>query len=460
MQESGGNRPGRPRAYQFGPFRLDTAAHTLSREGDEVPLAPKLFDILQLLVEADGQTVDKDHFMAAVWSDSVVEEGSLTRSISRLRATLGVVGTDETYIKTVARRGYRFVAPVREVAPAGKETEADVPAADVVAGPPAGSPAPPLRRVRHAVLVLMAVAAAALVWRVLLYDRPASPGPGTPRSLAVLPFQGLDEQSSGEGLGLGLADSLITRLSNQSRLAVRPTSAVRQFAGPSVDAVAAGRTLAVDAVLEGTIRRVDDRYRVNVRLIDVASGRPSWGSTFDEPSLNLLVLEDRLAERVASASSLALNSTARDARGTASAEAYEAYLRGRFLTFKLARESFTQARAYIDRAIALDPGFARAHSALAFLHINTVDLVAPPREAYTAAKAAVARALALDPLLPDALVTSAMIEWQYEWNWAEAERKFKQALDLGPADPFVRSQYAFFLASMGRVEESITEANA
>jgi DNA-binding winged helix-turn-helix (wHTH) protein/TolB-like protein/predicted Zn-dependent protease len=469
MQESGGNQAGaRPRTYEFGPFRLDTSAHTLTREGEEVSLAPKLFDILRLLVEADGQTVDKDQFMAAVWADSVVEEGSLTRSISRLRATLGVVGTDETYIKTVARRGYRFVASVREVPPGDKETEAaapaapaavDAPTADVVAAPTGGSPAQLPGRIRLAILVVMALAGAGLVWGFLLHDRPTTPDPGTLRSLAVLPFQGLDDQASGEGLGLGLADSLITRLSNQSRLTVRPTSSVRQFAGPSVDALAAGRALAVDAVLEGTIRRVDDRYRVNVRLIDVASGRPSWGNTFDEPSLNLLVLEDRLAERLASASSLALTSTSRDARGTASPEAYEAYLRGRFLTFKLARESFKQARTYLDRAIALDSGFARAHSALAYLHVNTVDLVAPPREAFTAAKAAVARALALDPRLPDALATSAMIEWQYEWNWAEAERKFKQALDLDPSDPFVRSQYAFFLASMGRAEESITESD-
>jgi DNA-binding winged helix-turn-helix (wHTH) protein/TolB-like protein/Flp pilus assembly protein TadD len=455
MQDSGGNRAiDTPRVYEFGPFRLDASAHTLQRDGVDVPLAPKLFDILRLLVEAEGQTVDKDQFMAVVWADSVVEEGSLTRSISRLRSTLGVVGTDETYIKTVARRGYRFVAPVRAL---GRREEA--PIADVVEAPATQPPPPRRGRVQLAVLLVVALAGAGLVWRILLYDRPAASPPGTVRSLAVLPFQGLDDQSSGEGLGLGLADALITRLSNQSRLAVRPTSAVRRFAGPAVDSVAAGRALSVDAVLEGTIRRVDDRYRVSVRLIDVAKGTPSWGNTFDEPSLNLLVLEDRLAERLASALSLALTSPAKGSTGgTSSPEAYESYLRARFLTFKLVRESFAQARAYLDRAIAIDPGFARAYSALAYLHINTVDLVAPPREAFTAAKAAVARALAIDPALPDALATAAMIEWQYEWNWSEAERKFTQALDLEPSDPFVRSQYAFFLASMGRAEESITES--
>lgn len=117
MQDSGANRAaGKSRIYEFGPFRLDSSAHALYRDEAEVPLPPTLFDLLSLLVEAGGQTVGKDRFMAAVWAGSIVEEGSLTRSVSRLRAILGEGGADERYIATVARRGYRFVAPIRAVA--------------------------------------------------------------------------------------------------------------------------------------------------------------------------------------------------------------------------------------------------------------------------------------------------------------------------------------------------------
>jgi hypothetical protein len=150
-----------------------------------------------------------------------------------------------------------------------------------------------------------------------------------------------------------------------------------------VDSVAAGRDLSVDAVLEGTIRRVEGRYRVSVRLIDVASGTPAWGSTFDEPSLNLLVVEDRLAERLAAALSLALGSTAKGG-GTDNPEAYEAYLRGRFLTFKLVAN-----RSRRPRPIWL----------------------APLRQAFTAAKAAVTRALPW--------IHSCRTRWP-RWAWIRA----------------------------------------
>lgn len=441
--------------YVFGPFRLDTPAHTLTRDGVDVPLPPKLFDVLRLLLEADGQTVDKDRFMTVVWSDAVVEEGSLTRSVSRLRSILGEGASDEEYIKTVARRGYRFAAPVSRVA--REPVASDVPPVPfgAISAPiaPASSARP---RWRIIAIAGTAAAIALAAWWFIPQRAPAT----TPQSLAVLPFQGLDAAASAGELGLGLADSLITRLANQPGLTVRSTNAVRDFTGPDVDAVDVGRRLAVDRVLEGTVRRVEGKYRVSARLIDVSTGEAAWGSTFDEGSLNLLAVEDRLTERVANALAIALTPGRRDTHGlTTNPEAYEAYLRGRFLAFKLASEAFAESRASLDRAIALDPAFARAHSALAFLHIQTVDLVAPPRVAFAAARVAVTRALELDPRLADAHATLGMIEWQYEWNWAEAERHFRQAIDLDPNDPFTRSQYAFFLASMGRAEESIVESD-
>lgn len=455
---------GRP-VYEFGPFKLDPSQHALYRDAVETPLTPKLFDLLLILVEARGRTVDKEQLMSAVWPDAIVEDGSLPRSISRLRLVLGEESGSEQFIKTVARRGYRFVAPVSEVVtgepapPAALPDPAShAPASEPPAGvEPAVDGARPGRRwwtgLVAAGVVLGLISIALALWRAGSPDRP-------PRSLAVLPFQSLDSDPAGEALGFGLADSLITRLANQRAVVVRPTSTVSRFAGSGTDSVAAGRALAVDAVLEGTVRRIDGQHRVSARLVDVRNGAQLWGSTFDETSSSLLAVEDRLAALLSTALSIALEAVgSRSGARTTNAEAYEAYLRSRFLAFKLTKEAFVQARMELARAIKLDPQFALAHQAMAYLHVNTADLVAPPREAYPAARQAVSRALELDPASADAHATKATIDWQYDWDFAAAERSFRQALALESNNAFVRSQYAFFLAALGRRDEAVRESD-
>jgi DNA-binding winged helix-turn-helix (wHTH) protein/TolB-like protein len=438
--------------YEFGPFQLDLARHVLCRDGVETPLTPKLFDLLVILVEARGHTVDKERLMSAVWPDAIVEDGSLPRSISRLRDALGEESGSEQFIKTVARRGYRFAAPVREVVP----TQAEAPEAVIDVEMPTVESRPHRAWAPIAGGVLLAVALGLLV--IFLWTGRAATR--TPRSLAVLPFQSLEDDQAAEALGFGLADSLITRLANQDRLIVRPTNSVSRFTGAGSDSIAAGRALAVDAVLEGTVRSLKGQHRVSARLIDVRTGTPLWGTTFDETSDNLLAVEDRLAVRLSEALSLVLQArSGQSGAQTTSTEAYEAYLRSRFLSFKLTEGAFERARAELTRALELDPTFARAHQALGYLLVNTVDLRMPAREAYPAAKREVSAALALDPSLADAHATMALINWQYEWDFAAADRAFSRALGLDSSNAFVRSQYAFFLASMGRSEEALAEGD-
>jgi serine/threonine-protein kinase len=455
-----------PPVYEFGPFRLDPSQHTLYRDGVETPLTPKLFDLLLILVEARGRTVDKEQLMTAVWPDAIVEDGSLPRSISRLRIVLGEGSGSEQFIKTVARRGYRFVAPVRDALPGEQAASPAPPAAplDPVSVPaPQADPAPATESRRTSRWPLAGLVAAGIAiglagLGVFLWTTGSLEA--RPRSLAVLPFQSLDGDPSGEALGFGLADSLITRLANQDAVVVRPTSSVSRFAAGDTDSLAAGRALAVDAVLEGTVRRIDGQHRVSARLVNVRNGRQLWGRTFDESSSSLLAVEDRLAARLSDALSFALDDPDRrsGARPT-NTEAYEAYLRARFLAFKLTTVSFAEAQRELTRAIELDPRFARAHQAMAYLHINTVDLVAPAREAYPAAKQAVSRALALDPALADAHATKATIDWQYDWDFAAADRAFRRALELGSNNAFVRSQHAFFLAALGRSGEALAQGD-
>ena len=195
------------RFMEFGPFRLDVVRRRLLNEGRAVPLTSKVFDTLLALVEGGGEVVEKEDLMKKVWPDSFVEEGNLTQNISVLRKTLGESPGAHRYIVTVPRVGYRFVAGVKRLSP---DTS-----------PPTAAPTE--------------VTASA-------------PDP----SLAVLPFR-LLAHAGGEDeyLGLGMADALITRLSNIRRLVVRPTSAVLKYASPSQDPAAAGRELQVGPVLKG-----------------------------------------------------------------------------------------------------------------------------------------------------------------------------------------------------------------
>src|SRR6185436_19844735 len=230
-------------AFEFAPFRLDPARRALTRGGSEITLSRKAFDTLLALVEEQGKLVTKEALIRRVWPDSFVEENSLNQSISALRKALGDQAGVPKYIETVSGRGYRFVAPITLQTP---KTEA------------------------------------------------------APRSLAVLPLHtfGADK---GDWLGVGIADTLITRLSNVRELAVRPTSAVRRFANATIDAVEIARLLDVDAVLEGNIRKAGDRLRVNVQLVSVASGAPIWARTFDERFTEIFAVEDAISERVAEA---------------------------------------------------------------------------------------------------------------------------------------------------------------
>ena len=199
--------------YAFGPFQLDANAHTLMRDGHPVPLEPKIFDLLAVLVENSGRVVSKGELMKDVWLDSFVEDSNLPVSICKLRKALGEVHGERQYIETVPRRGYRFVARVSAAGDASDSFDAGSPIAEVKSNGAAG-------------------------W-----------AKGT---IAVLPFKAIGPTGD-RYLGLGMADALITRLSNLRQITIRPTSSVRKYDGEQ-DPVVAGRDLRVEWVLEGASR--------------------------------------------------------------------------------------------------------------------------------------------------------------------------------------------------------------
>ncbi len=285
---------------------------------------------------------------------------------------------------------------------------------------------------------------------------------GSKKSLAVLPFKLLTPtvgDASGDFIGVGLADALITRLSTVRRFIVRPTSSVLRF-GETTDSLQAGRELKVDFVLEGSIRRIADRIRVTIQLLSVSAQAANWAGSFDEKNIDVLELEDLISERVAKALIPHLTGEEQkqlSKRGTNSAEAYEAYLRGRYHWNQFTPESLPKALTAFEAAISLDPQYALAYVGLADFYIwGTIYGLMPSEPALVQAEAATRRAMGLDDQLGEAYASLGLI-MQNRQHWAEAEKLQQQAIALNPNYVHAHEWYGAQLVGTGRTEQGIAE---
>jgi DNA-binding winged helix-turn-helix (wHTH) protein/TolB-like protein/Flp pilus assembly protein TadD len=473
--------------YELGPFRIDVANRLLLRDDEPLPLTPKAVDTLLALVQHNGQVLKKDELMKLVWPDSIVEEGNLTQNIYLLRKTLGEGSDGQNYIETVPRRGYRFVGEVREA----REEAADILLAEhtkvqvvieeegdgvaerrsdrtSIAKSPRHlftlSPFHP--SLRHVWLAVAVPAIAALSY-LIFFSRPKPPELKTTiESLAVLPFKPLSAEGGAENLGIGLADAVITRLSNLRQIIVRPTSAVLKYNGLNQDLLTAGHELKVDALLDSRFQHAGDRVRVTVQLVSVRDGTPLWADKFDEAFTNPLAVQDAIAERITRALALKLSSEGQKLlakRFTTDARAYQAYLNGREAFKQRTTAALEKAVGYYEQAIRRDPEYAQAHAALAnvyaLLGMRYDTQESNQSTAFPKAKAAAVRALQLNDLSTEAHTALAIVKQRYEWDWAGAETEFKRALELNPNDAPAHEMYALYLAAVGRLNEAKTEIN-
>jgi DNA-binding winged helix-turn-helix (wHTH) protein/tetratricopeptide (TPR) repeat protein len=402
--------------YEFSGHRLDPARRQLSHGGKPVAMFPRCFDALLLLVEHRGELLDKDFLLQALWPDVVVDENSLAKVVSDIRRALGEGARDSGCIVTVPRRGYRFVADV------GVQRSA--------AGRPVTS---------------------------------GSPSEGI-RALAVLPLNFLNPAAGDETLSLGLADALITRLGQLRHTVVRPTSSIARYAGATCSPAQAGRELGVDAVIAGSIRRAGATLRVSMQLVAVAGDAVAWGEKFDAEGAGALALEDSIGERVATALTLALSRDAPPAarRHRADPDAYEHFIRGRYLIAKRTRASLFEAVACMERAIAIDPQFALAHAGLSDAWIQlglraAVSQSLRPREVMPKARAAAEKALALDDALSEAHATLGQVLFTYEWKRPAGIAELQRAIELNPNNQNAHHWYAMALGGLGRFDQALAQ---
>lgn len=424
----------------FGEFRFDTVERSLSRNGENISLPPKAADLLALLIERQGQIVTREDLLSTVWKDTFVEEGNINYTISLLRKTLG----DKELIRTVPRRGYKFVQPM-------PTAERDSP-----------DPKPSVGYWAYAVVAVLLVAAVGVGSYFYFRSSSAAISPSRKNiaTLAVLPLKNLSEDETDNALILGLTDSLITRLAGLRRFRVRPYSAVEQFAKGKRDSIELGAELMCDAIISGTFQKTDNRMRVSLRLIDVRDGSQLWTYTFDEPNGDIFALQDQLALRVAGSLLDSISPNDEDILGkkyTENREAYLAYLRGRTIFSRRIENGFQQSLDAYQQALALDPAFALAYSGLGDLFTRQGNGASGDQalDYYKKATAYVKRALELDADLSEAHASLGRLKRSSEWDWIGAEKEFKTAIELDPNNATAIAWYAQMLSFLGRTEEAL-----
>ena len=445
-----------PPIVRFSTFELDLRAGELRRAGVRVKLQDKPFRLLAALLERPGEVVTREELFRRLWpSDTFVDfDNGLNNAVNRVRAALGDAADRPVFVETVGRHGYRFIAPV------------EAPPPSVPAGPAPAVSAPGAARVSGrwpiavaGVVVVLALAVAAT------RNRPQEVPEAAIRSVAVLPFDSLSSAPDDEYLADGITDALITELAGIRSLRVISRQSVVRYKDSEKGLPEIARELDVDALVEGTVLRGGDRLRVTAQLVHGPRDRHLWARSFERAAGDMLGLQADIARAVAAGVRATL--TAPEQARLARAEdvdpgAYDLYLRGRYFFNRRwlgdVEGSLRKCIEYVGQAVEKDPRFALAHATLAFCHVPLASFgFAPPEQAVPPIEEHARKALALDPEIAEGRLGLAS-SFFLRFDWPAAEAEYRKAVASSPGDPQVRLWYSFFLLTLGRFEESLTQS--
>ncbi len=447
-------------SYEFGRFRLKVAERVLLREGELVPLTPKVFDILVTLVEHGGQVVAKDDLMRRVWPNTFVEEGNLTQNISLLRKALGETPGGVQFIETVPRRGYRFVAETTETwgdeadpvltGNGHKESSPPVEAPPLVADRIPTSNGASRRTPLFALTGVVVMALIGLVYFTGWGKGNAS----SIQSIAVLPFVDESADPDAQYINDKIAESLINSLSKLPQLRVVPRSVVAGYKGKEIDPRKVGQELNVRAVVTGRMRRHGDIISIQADLIDLENVAQLWGQHYDHKVSDVLLVQDDISRDIFENLRLKLNVEEKK-----QLEAYRLYLKGRNAWNKRTGDALLQAIEFFNQAIAIDPNYGAAHAGLADCYnMLVVYGRLEPKEGFPKAKEAATKALEIDESSAEAHSSMAFIKFRWDWDRAATEREFQTAIRLKPAYAPAHQWYSSYLVAVERFDEAIAEA--
>ncbi len=280
---------------------------------------------------------------------------------------------------------------------------------------------------------------------------------GNVRTIAVLPLKSLSDAPLDQELRVGMTDSIVTKLSAVKQIAVRPTSSTVRYLDQNYDALAVGRLLQVDSVLEGSVQREANRLKINLQMVNIADGKLIWAESFTGDLSNVLRGQESVASRVAQMLAVNLDTMNNTTQSSPNLRAQEAFLKGNFALTASARNiaDIFAARDFFERAIRFDPDFAQAYANLALTYTLAGSLnYLSPIESYPKAEKYARRALELDPDSALAHTALAEIESDYNWNWGASDASYRRALELAPNSAVAHHSYSEFLARMGRFDES------
>ena len=317
--------------YLFGDYALDPDRRELTRHGDIVAIGPKVFDLLLFLIRNREHVVSKDDLLDTVWSGRIVSESTLTSHINAVRKAIGDSGGEQRLIRTVARKGFRFVGDVREAS--DDRTSQSAEAARLAEAP-----------------------------ALVLPDGP---------SIAALPFQNWSGDPEQEYFADGVVEDIITALSRIRWLFVIARNSSFTYKGRAVDVKQVGRELGVRYVLEGSVRKAANRVRITGQLIDATTGTHLWADRFEGSLNDIFELQDRVAERVVGAITPKLEHAEIERakrKPTESLDAYDYYLRGMTHFHKGTQDAIGAALPLFNKATDLDPDFASAYAMAAWCY--------------------------------------------------------------------------------------------
>ena len=440
--------------YRFGGFLLVPKERVLLHEGEPVALAGKAYDLLVTLVSQAGHLATKDELLQRVWPGLVVEEVNLSVNMSAIRKALACSPGTAEWIETVPRQGYRFRAlvTVDHIATLNASRLNSTTEPEPFDVPP--SPAAKRMWPKSAWVASGALALALVVWLGWFAFGRATPY----AAVAVLPFA--SDTPANAHLADGIAEETINALTRVAELRVASRASAFRFR--SGDPLDAGRRLDVPAVVTGSLAMNGGRLTLQVELVDVARAAQVWSSRYEVAPAELPQLQGRVIDdltrslRVRSTASSETKRLAQDP--TRNADAYRAYLQGRFLWNQRSESALRGAVEHFRRAIDLDPSFALAFAALADTY-TTLGYLSydAPAATFPVARPYALKAIELDPSLSQAYASLAYIKFYFDWDWAGAGEEFRRAIELNPNEPVAHQWYAVYLLAAGRPDDGMEE---
>jgi TolB-like protein/DNA-binding winged helix-turn-helix (wHTH) protein len=466
---------------RFDAFEVNLRNREARKHGFRIKLQDQPFRVLEILLQNAGELVTREELQRQIWpADTFVDfEKGLNNAVKRLRGALGDSAEHPLLIETISKRGYRFIAPVSvngaqsaaviEEGAAGQGgTVAALDNGEAGTLPPSSAPASILKRnYLLAALGLLALTAGAFGW-----GWHSQQGVGPIGSLAVLPLTNLSGDPAQEYFADGMTDALITELSQISALKVISRTSMMQYKKTDKSLRQIARELDVDAVVEGTVQRSRDRVRITAQLIQGATDKHIWASSYERSLQDVLSLQGEIANEIAE--EIRVKVTPQEKLRMArvrpiNLNAVEDYLQGRYHYQNAKDKGFhrgaekaheaelNQAIAFFRRAVAEDANYAPAYVGMGEIWGVPATFPYPPNSMAQPAREALKKALAIDPDLAEAYVDLGRIDYRY-WNWHAMEQELKRAIELNPNLASAHVYYTYYLDAMGRLDEGMEHA--